>query len=405
MEFKVINTEEDYDTAINELERLIDLHPEPGSIEADQLDVLSILVEKYEEKNFAFDLPDTISAIKFVMDQRNLTRDDLVPYLGSRSRVSEILSGKRELSKKMMRTLHKELGIPAEILLQELDAEMPEEVDLQWERFPLAEMRRHGWFPESSGTLSKMREYAEDLISPMLMTLQKYCVSPLMPRSSACNYRGEKQIDEYSLSIWQAKVVELALNDQLDVKYSKDMSENLLQIIACLTAFSEGPLLARQKLNQYGIHLIILPHLPKTYLDGAAMVLKDGSPVIGLTLRHDRLDNFWFSLMHELVHVIEHLGKDNTPYFDDFEHRARDIADVESDADKIAENKLIPSDQWNHNDSEKMYLKGNPVIRNKARELNIDPSILAGRIRHDIDYKRFHGLLGKGIPRRLFGLD
>jgi HTH-type transcriptional regulator/antitoxin HigA len=407
MELKVIKTEEDYDAAINELRRLIDLHPASGTAEADRLDVLSILVEKYEEKNFVFDLPDPVSAIKFVMDQRNLTRDDLVPYLGSRSRVSEVLSGKRELSKKMMRTLHKELGIPAEILLQELDAEMPEEVDLQWERFPLAEMRKckYRWFPEFSGTLTKMIEYAEDLISPKLMTLQKHCASPLMPRSSATNYRGEKQIDEYSLSIWQASTVELAVKDQLDVKFSKNTCKNLLQNIACLSVFPEGPLLARHKLNQHGIHLIILPHLSKTYLDGAAMVLKDGSPVIGLTLRHDRLDNFWFSLMHELVHVIKHLSTEDKPYFDDFD-KTKNVADVENEADKIAENNLIPSDQWNCNDSENMYLKGNPeIIRNKARELNIDPSILAGRIRHDIDYKRFHGLLGKGIPRRLFGLD
>ncbi len=405
MELKVIKTEEDYDAAISELKRLFDLHPALGTTEADRLDVLSILVENYDEKNFTFDLPDPISAIKFVMDQRNLTRDDLIPYLGSRSRVSEILSGKRELSKKMMRVLHNELGIPAEILLQEPDAEMPEEVDLQWEKFPLAEMRKYGWFPEFSGTLTKMKEYAEDLISPMLMTLQEYCASPVMPRSSAKNYRGEKQIDEYSLSVWQARVVELAVKDPLDVKFSKITSENLLQNIARLTVFLKGPLLARQLLNQQGIHLVILPHLQKTYLDGAAMVLKDGSPVIGLTLGYDRLDNFWFSLMHELVHVIEHLSKNDTPYFDDFD-KTKNVADVESEADKNAGNMLIPSGLWDNKDSEKMYLKGNTAsIVNKARELNIHPSILAGRIRYDIDYRRFYGLLGRGIPGRLFGLD
>jgi len=119
MKLKLIRTEEDYDVAIKELERLIDLRPVPGTCEANQLEVLSILIGKYEKQNFSFDVPDPISAIKFVMEQRNLKRNDLIPYLGSRTRVSEVLSGKRELSKAMMRKLNKGLGIPVEVFLQE----------------------------------------------------------------------------------------------------------------------------------------------------------------------------------------------------------------------------------------------------------------------------------------------
>ena len=404
MELKVIKTEEDYDAAINELEQLIDLHPATGTSEASQLEVLSILIEKYETQNFSFDIPDPISAIKFVMDQRNLKRDDLIPYLGSRSRVSEVLSGKRELSKKMMRELHKELGIPAKILLQEPGAEIPEESDLQWNRFPVAEMRKLGWFPKFKGTLAQAREYAEDLISPILQTLHELCSSPIMPRTSAGKIRGKRIMDTYALTVWQAKVVELAAQETLKLKYSVQTVEELMQRLVNQTVFDEGPLHALELLNQHGIHLIILPHLQGTYLDGAAMILKDGSPVIGLTLRHDRFDNFWLSLMHELVHVSRHFNEDKSPFFDDFEDNSEGLKDYEREADKIASDTLIPSNKWNIENSKMIYYQGNMLsVRKIARELNIHPSILVGRIHHDVgDYKRFRNLLGNRKVSMLF---
>jgi len=406
VELKVIKTEENYDAAINELERLIDLHPVPGSSEADQLEVLSILIGEYEEQNFSFDIPDPVSAIEFVMDQRNLKRDDLIPYLGSRARVSEILSGKRELSKNMMRKLHNELGIPAEILLQEPGAKIPAETDIQWEKFPILQMVKLCWFPKFNGTPARTKEYAEDLIAPLIDTLTKQCTEPFMMRTSVRKYRGNRVIDSYALIAWQAKVVELAAQDTLELKYSDKTVEELMQRLVNQTVFDEGPLHARQLLNQHGIHLIILPHLQKTYLDGAAMMLKDGSPVIGLTLRYDRLDNFWFSLMHELVHVSRHFNEDKSPFFDDFEDKSEGLKDYEREADKIAGDVLIPSGKWNTNMSEMINSKGNTfTVRNRARELNIHPSILVGRIHHDVgDYKRFRNLLGNGVVSRLFGI-
>ncbi len=68
-----------------------------------------------------------------------------------------------------------------------------------------------------------------------------------------------------------------------------------------------------------GIHLILVSHLPKTYLDGAAMLMPNGTPVIGLTLRHDRVDNFWFTLLHELAHVARHLSEKEPIIVDDLD--------------------------------------------------------------------------------------
>jgi HTH-type transcriptional regulator/antitoxin HigA len=116
MHVKPIRTEAAYRAAMRQIDALLDA-PQ-GSAAADRLEVLSLLVEAYEEKHCPIDPPDPIEAIKFRMEQQGLARRDLEPYIGSRARVSEVLSGKRPLSIEMIRRLHAGLGIPADILIQ-----------------------------------------------------------------------------------------------------------------------------------------------------------------------------------------------------------------------------------------------------------------------------------------------
>jgi HTH-type transcriptional regulator / antitoxin HigA len=120
MEFYPIRTEADYQAALKEIESLFDALPDTP--EYDRLDLLSTLVETYEKVHHPIEAPDPIEAILYYMDTRGLTRRDLEPCLGSRARVSEILSRKRSLTLEMIRKLNKELGIPAEILIQSYDA-------------------------------------------------------------------------------------------------------------------------------------------------------------------------------------------------------------------------------------------------------------------------------------------
>ena len=91
----------------------------PGTAEGDELELLLLLIETYEEKEFPIGLPDPIEAVRFRMEQANLKQKDLVPIFGSKGKVSEVLNGKRDLSLTMIRKLVTELGIPAEVLLQE----------------------------------------------------------------------------------------------------------------------------------------------------------------------------------------------------------------------------------------------------------------------------------------------
>jgi HTH-type transcriptional regulator/antitoxin HigA len=116
MEIKPIKTVADYDAAFEEVARLFDAVP--NTPEGDRLEVLTILIEAYEEEHHAIQLPDPIEAILYFMESRGLSRRDLEPYIGGRGRVSEVLSRKRPLTIYMIRKLHKNLNIPAEVLIQ-----------------------------------------------------------------------------------------------------------------------------------------------------------------------------------------------------------------------------------------------------------------------------------------------
>jgi HTH-type transcriptional regulator / antitoxin HigA len=115
IDIKPIKTENDCEEALAEIEQLFDV--KPGTIEADRLEILTTLVEAYENQHYAIPLPDPVEAIKYYLESRGLTRQDLEKYLGSRARVSEILNRKRTLSLEMIRRLHDGLGIPAEVLI------------------------------------------------------------------------------------------------------------------------------------------------------------------------------------------------------------------------------------------------------------------------------------------------
>ncbi len=117
MRAKIIKTKTEYAAALARLEKLMDATP--NTAEGDELELLSLVVHDYEERTFPIDKPDAVAAIRFRMEQQGLAPKDLVPLLGSRSRVSEILSGRRSLSLKMIRALVVGLHIPAELLLRE----------------------------------------------------------------------------------------------------------------------------------------------------------------------------------------------------------------------------------------------------------------------------------------------
>ena len=116
MAIKPIKTKKDYQAAMNRLEVIFDA--KPGTMEGDELEVLGILIDKYEQEHYPIGYPDPIEAIKFRMEQLGYNQNDLAKVVGLKSRASEILSKKRKLTLEMIRQLHQVLGIPTDVLIQ-----------------------------------------------------------------------------------------------------------------------------------------------------------------------------------------------------------------------------------------------------------------------------------------------
>ena len=117
MNIKAIKTEEDYKQALSRFEEIF--HAPSDTKEGDEAEVLSILIEKYEDEHYPIEAPDPIEAIKFRMEQMDMKKKDLAEIIGYKSRVTEVLTRKRKLTLKMIRNLHEKLNIPYESLLTE----------------------------------------------------------------------------------------------------------------------------------------------------------------------------------------------------------------------------------------------------------------------------------------------
>ncbi|GAB6112476.1 XRE family transcriptional regulator [Desulfomicrobium salsuginis] len=269
---------------------------------------------------------------------------------------------------------------------------------IQWDLFPIKEMYLRRWFDDFGfdGSLSAAIEQKKELAIAY--------VQSAMPRRQAAFLRHKArfgtEMDVYALWAWQCRITLLIKNDVLPTKFSRtSLSDDWFKALVRLSQYDDGPLRARDALKEIGIHLVIEPHLPKTYLDGAAFLLLDGRPVIGMTIRYDRLDNFWFVLLHELVHVRDHLRKGKLEsIFDDLESEPDEL---EQTTDQLAGDILIPDEIWET--ALPRYLCTKESVIDFAREIGLHPSIVAGRIRKDADnYVILSDLVGQRMVRKQF---
>lgn len=383
---RVIKTQRDYDAAIAHLSALMDEEIAPGSSKEGELELLALVIESYERSKVAPVSPDPIEAILFRMDQQGLNKKDLVPFFGSLSKVSEVLARKRPLSLAMIRKIHKGLEIPAEILLggaEDEDIDLSAEPHYDYAKFPWQEMLDRGYLQNFTGTVRQAKERGEELIRSFMRGFPVGSEQPALLRAPL-HQSGSRVMDEYALRVWRVAVLKKARlqKQKLPTQYKKgSITEEWLRDLAKLSRFEQGPRLAQEYLADIGIVLVIEEHFKKTYLDGAAM-LDAGTPVVALTLRHDRLDNFWFALIHELVHVQKHLDAAHMFIADNLDDKTRSSKE-ELEADDGAREALIPSTEW-----EKSEVKVNPSSTHAialADRLRIHPSIVAGRVRFESD--------------------
>ncbi len=393
---KPIRTEEDHQRALARIDEIFDA--EEDTPEGDELDVLVDLVMYYESKTVDMGFPDPVSAIKFRMDQADLTQRDLIPYIGSRAKVSEVLSGKRDLTMSMARALHQNLGIPADVLLQKPGAEFDsllEEIDPR--RYPLKEMMKRGWIPQ----LSDMADHAEESIRDLIERAGGLQVAsaPLYRKNG--HRRLNAKADPYSLRAWCWRVLGVANENPPQADYQDGTVDlQFMRDIARLSVYEDGPRRAQEFLADHGIALVVERHLPRTHLDGSALRLGNRRPVVGLTLRYDRIDNFWFSLMHELAHVGLHMdNNEDAPFIDDLSLHVTDP--LEKEADERAQDALIPQEIW-----ESSPVRDRATVMtvfDLAQEVGVHPAIIAGRVRHEKgNYRLLSQLVGSGKVRRQF---
>ncbi|NLV30317.1 MAG: transcriptional regulator [Acidobacteria bacterium] len=397
-EIRPIRTDADYRDALARVDVLVNARP--GTPEGDELEVLSTLIEVYETKHFPIDMPSAVDAIRFRMEQQGLSKRDLEPHIGSRSKVSEVLSGKRPLTLQMIRSLHFHLGIPAEVLLQKPGADLPESpAGLDWNRFPIRAMAGLGWIPDQR----ESKEHAEEIMRDFINRAGGFDALPQPLFRKTANARQNTKSCPYALKAWCWRLLALARGNPPEAEYEAGLvTLDFCRRVARLSWSEHGPRLAREFLRNHGIQLIHLPHLPHTYLDGAVLQPAGSAPVIGLTLRYDRLDYFWFSLCHELAHIALHLqGSDAAGFVDDLsiEGFGRKLSRQEKEADEWAQDALIPPEEW----EESGILRSPDIaaVTRLAHRLEIHPAIVAGRVRREKrNYRLLTHFVGVGEATR-----
>jgi HTH-type transcriptional regulator / antitoxin HigA len=375
---KPIRSDADLEVALARARELI-RKSDPKS--KDELEVLQALIERWERTNHAIPAATPAEAIRFRMSQSGMRPRDLEPYLGAKSRVSEIINGQRQPTVDQIRALNQHLGIPVESLigLTKLEAvSRPSGALIAAEN----ELKRLGVMKPTDALPSFVARAAR--VVPSIALLRKTRTE-----------RTNAKTDFGALEAWCAAVLQKA--DKLRV--SKQSLKNAAQAraLAKLSARSDWHTKLTGWLADVGVAFVTLDHLPGTFLDGAAIRLEDGTPVIALTLRHDRLDNFWFTLLHEFAHVSLHLSLDTPLILDDLDVRSTD--GIEAEADAFARDALIPSSIWTSRSSPDMSIGD---VEKLARDAGIHPAIAAGRWRYEYgDYRRFSRLIGRNKVRPL----
>jgi HTH-type transcriptional regulator / antitoxin HigA len=373
MTVRPIRRDEDYQSA---LKRAAALFGHGSQNDRDELEVLQALIERWERSQHSIEAATPAQAIKFRMAQTGLSQRDLIPYLGSKSRVSEILNGQRQPTVDQIRALHQHLGVPVTSLIgssKHEPAAGPSSTSIAAE----GKLRRLGVIKAKenlAGFLSRSKAYA-----PAVAMLRKTRTE-----------RTNAKTDMAALEAWCAAALVRAKKITIKKTAISDREKAARQL-AQLSILPDWQDQLVPALHRMGILLVILEHLPGTFLDGAAMRRGDGVPVIALTLRHDRLDNFWFTLLHEFAHVVCHLSPDRQVILDDLDVASSEA--IEAEADSFARNALIPSAIWKQIDKDSSTEK----VLEAAEKAGVHPAIAAGRWRFEhSDYRRFSKLIGRG---------
>lgn len=251
-----------------------------------------------------------------------------------------------------------------------------------------------------------------DLVAGRASALYEFLFARPTFRPSYALFRGRRQCETQSLVTkfatlaWVSRVLDTARASTPCVGFDlAHLDEAFTRHLATLSTNDDGPQLAKAALYEIGIKVVIERGLPGMSVDGASLHLAETGPIIALTLRYDRLDNFWFTLMHELGHVALHLGTPRNEIFvDSLEDDTRDDLEIEAEADAYAKDSLVARDIWLRSNARRRA--DDRSVRELASQLGIHPAIVAGRVRYERrDFQLLSGIVGEGSVRGMLLSD
>jgi HTH-type transcriptional regulator/antitoxin HigA len=300
-----------------------------------------------------------------------------------------------EVAKALGVDLHARLDVRAPTLFDSLVPQQEDGIPFDPAKLPIKEMKKRGWLDEAKRLYPHASRSDRDLAGAFIREASQD--RQILALHKEHIRAGSKQ-DEHALLAWKARVLWKAR--RLDVAAHRRGALDITTVrrLAEISQRGDGPQQAVTLLRERGIAVVFEAHLPQTHLDGAALLLDDEVPVIGMTLRFNRLDSFWFVLLHECAHILLHADGLRDGFFDD--ERAPALATVEKEADEYARNALIPSEVWKG--SLVRFTASSEQVIQFAKKNKVGVAVVAGRIRRERDdYSLFSDLVGQGEAKKL----
>ncbi|MCK9404388.1 MAG: XRE family transcriptional regulator [Chitinophagaceae bacterium] len=287
------------------------------------------------------------------------------------------------------------IKINADVQIKTIEA--PDNLDVA--NYPFKQMFQRKWFKNFSGSFNDAIIDSKNLLETLFERAGFKSFQYSLNKKSV---RSGSSLNTFALNAWYAHILIKAKEQAIPSVFKKEViTQDWLSTLAHFSIEDDGPLKAIEFLRNSGIRVVIEPQLEGTFLDGAALLLDSNEPIVAMTLRHDRLDNFWFVLFHEIAHIYLHLSDSLTVIFDDLDVK---IDGIEQEADEFSLNSLIPNSVW-----KKSLVRFNPskeTITNQAKTLKIHPALIAGRIRRESGrYYQFSDLIGQGEVRKHFSFE
>ncbi|MDD2714628.1 MAG: HigA family addiction module antitoxin [Candidatus Wallbacteria bacterium] len=322
--------------------------------------------------------------LKDELDERGWTQDEFADIIGRPIQVvNEIIKGKKAITPETAVLFSAALGTSADFWLNlensfRLDLIFHEKQDRSdislkariFELAPVKEMVKRKWITGFTST--------DELHTKILRFYDIPDLDQLKPLSARLRKAKTKYSSDPSIRAWQRKA-EIEAEKLKVKKYSKALLSKLADKLALISGSTNDADTAAVPalLAETGVRFVLLPHLSKTSVDGAAFWIEGKFPVIAMTLRLDRKDNFWFTLLHEIAHL---LNKDTRVDIDLY-HQELDAVEIK--ANEFAANHLIPEEKYQEflDETEPLFTRNR--VKSFAEKIGVHPSIVVGRLQYD----------------------